>query len=90
MEELSTAASESVQGPVEVRENFSEVKRKRQRAKEASMDTSEGVLDEDTVSSSKRPSFPPVNVSTAMVGSIRTGLAFVSVHLTSETTHTTK
>lgn len=46
-------------------ESFSEVKRKRKRTQ---MDTTEASSEADLSSSSaKRPSFPPVNVSTSLV-----------------------
>lgn len=48
--------------------SFSEVRRKKKRARGADMDTSEGATGgEQEGSSVKRPAFPPVNVSTSLV-----------------------
>lgn len=44
-------------------EAFSDVKRKRKRGKEPEMDTSES-----PAAGAKRPVFPPVNISTSLVG----------------------
>ena len=48
-------------------ESFSDVKRKRKREK---MDTSDAPTEaaEAAASSTKRPAFPPVNISTSLVG----------------------
>lgn len=49
-------------------EPFSEVRRRRKRARGTDMDTSEGATGgEGQEASVKRPSFPPVNVSTSLV-----------------------
>ena len=66
MEEVPELVSPS-EGKGEVGEAFSEVKRKRKREKESEMDISESPAVE---ASAKRPVFPPVNVSTSLVGEL--------------------
>ena len=58
-------ASEEPEKAGAAEESFSKVTRKRKRAKEADMDTSEGAAGGDSVV--KRPAFPHVNVSTSLV-----------------------
>ena len=64
-EVLPLEASEGPEDASIAEESFSKVTRKRKRAKETDMDTSEGAAGGD--SAVKRPAFPPVNVSTSLV-----------------------
>lgn len=71
MEEEGTVDLPDGQGTPDSEKTFSEVRRKRKREKDPDMDTSESTPAEAaaaTPSTTKRPVFPPVNLSTSLVG----------------------